>query len=307
MRWIGSLAMAKHNFHDTLAQFELFLQVEKGLAERTRTAYLYDLRRFVDHLVTLRKRTPSIDEVGAPDIRGYLQYLQIERGCQSTTLSRVIASIRVFFEYCVRSERLEASPAVHFHNPKKPKKLPIFLVEKELRSLLEAPKTDDWKGVRDYALLVTFAFTGLRLQELVGLNVDVVDFDRKTVRVFGKGSKERIVPMNQKVEDALSRYLSVRIFCESEALFLNYRQQRLSPRGIQKILRQYVIKAGIGKKKISPHKLRHTFATLLHYNGVDVLEIQSLLGHASVTSTQIYTHTSSSRLATAVGKLDSVI
>jgi site-specific recombinase XerD len=299
-------AMPKHHFHDALNEFDVFLRVEKNLSERTRKAYQYDLRRFGDFLASVRKRTPNVDEIRAEDIREYLQRLQMGRHYKSTTLSRVIASIRVFFEFCVRRGLLEASPAAHFHNPKKPKNLPVFLVEGELKKLLEAPDQSDWKGVRDYALMLTFAFTGLRLQELVSLKVDDVDFERKTLRVFGKGSKERMVPMNDAVCEALSRYLSVRIFTETDALFLNYKLQRLSPRGIEKLVGQHVIRAGITKRKISPHKLRHTFATLLHHNGVDVLDIQSLLGHASITSTQIYTHTSSSRLAGAVAKLDSI-
>jgi site-specific recombinase XerD len=298
--------MAKKNFHEALGEFDTYLRVEKNLSERTRTAYQYDLRRFGDFLTTLRKRTPNIDEVGAPDIRLYLQRLQIDRGYNSTTLSRVIASIRVFFEYLVHVGSARASPAAYFHNPKKPKKLPIFLVEGELKKLLQTPDTSNWRGVRDYALLLTFAFTGLRLQELVSLDLGDVDFERKTLRVFGKGAKERIVPMSERLADAMSRYLAVRLFAETDALFLNYRLRRLSPRGIEKIVRQYAIRSGIAKRKISPHKLRHTFATLLHHGGVDILEIQSLLGHASITSTQIYTHTSSEKLAGAVNKLDSL-
>jgi len=287
-------------------EFDTFLRVEKNLSERTRKAYQYDLGRFSDWLVTVYKKTPRLAEIAVGDIRSYLQMLQIEHNYKATTLARVIASIRVFFEYCVRTERLEASPAVHFHNPKKPKKLPIFLVEGELKKMLEVPDQSDWKGVRDFALITTFAFTGLRLQELVNLNLDHVDFERNTLRVFGKGAKERIVPMNERVRESLSRYLSIRIFAETDAVFLSMRQQRLSPRGIQKIIKQYSIRAGILKRRISPHKLRHTFATLLHHHGVDVLQIQSLLGHASVTSTQIYTHTSSSQLAGAVHKLDAI-
>lgn len=298
--------MPRHDLNEAFHDYDTFLRVEKNLSERTRKAYQYDLRRFADWLVTVYKRTPSLEEISVADIRAYLQKLQIDHGYKATTLSRVIASIRVFFEYCVRTERLEASPAVHFHNPKKPKKLPIFLVEGELKKMLEVPDMSDTKGVRDYALITVFAFTGLRLQELVNLNLDDVDFERRTLRVFGKGAKERIVPMNEKVSEAMSRYLSVRLFAETDAVFLNHRQKRLSPRGIQKIIRDYSIRAGILKRRISPHKLRHTFATLLHHHGVDVLEIQSLLGHASVTSTQIYTHTSSTKLAGAVHRLDGI-
>ncbi|OPZ04018.1 MAG: Tyrosine recombinase XerD [candidate division BRC1 bacterium ADurb.BinA364] len=295
------------DFYEALVEFDVYLRVEKNLSERTRKAYQYDLKRFGDFLASAHKRVPALDKIAAEDIRVYLQNLQMERSCKASTLSRVLSSLRVFFEYCVRAEFLLASPASHFQNPKKPRNLPVFLVEAELKKLFDAPDLEQWRGARDFAFLVTFAFTGLRLQELIGLNIDDIDFGRKTLRVLGKGAKERIVPMNRRVLDALSDYLAQRPYANTAAVFLNYKLQRISPRGIQKLVRQYAILAGVGSRKISPHKLRHTFATLLHYNGVGVLDIQSLLGHASVTSTQIYTHTSSDRLTSAVETLENTV
>lgn len=291
-------------FSELLIQYEQFLRVEKNLAEKTRRAYLYDLERFQEYLIHLTGKMPSVGSIKADHIREYLNYLQVERGYKSTTLGRTIASIRIFFEFCVMREVLTVSPAAHIHNPKQPKKLPIYLVQDELVRLLQGPDRETNQGKRDAAILTTLAFTGCRLSEVVGLNVDDLSLTQKSMRVMGKGRKERVIPLNSLVFAELNEYLNVRGVAEDDALFLNRYGKRLSGRSIENLVRKYVLQAGIFKNKISPHKLRHTFATLLHTRDVDILEIQALLGHASVTSTQIYTHTSSSRLRAAVGKLE---
>lgn len=293
-------------YAELLSQYEQFLRVEKNLAEKTRKAYLYDLERFQEHLIKLLGRMPPVRDIKPDLIREYLNYLQLERGYKSTTLARTIASIRIFMEFCVMRGELEVSPAMHIHNPKQPKKLPIYLIKEELTRLLNAPDRDTPRGARDYAILCCLAFTGCRLSEIVSINVEDVSLHQRSVRVMGKGRKERMIPLNAIVLDAINDWLDVRGIAEDSALFLNKFRQRLSGRSIENIVRKYVMQAGIFKNKISPHKLRHTFATLLHANDVDILEIQALLGHASVTSTQIYTHTSNSRLRAAVSKLDAV-
>jgi integrase/recombinase XerC len=293
-------------FHDLLTQYEQFLRVEKGLSEKTRRAYLYDLTRFQDFLVQLNGRTPAIAKITTQSIREYLNHLQLELAYKSTTLARTIASIRKFFEFCVDRGEVEASPASVIHNPKQPKKLPVYLVQEELTRLLQAPDKSEAMGLRDAAILTTLAFTGCRLSEIVGLNVDHLSLTQRSMRVMGKGSKERIIPLNDVVMDAISAYLDVRGFANSPALYLNKFGRRLSGRSVENIVRKYVLQAGVFRDRISPHKLRHTFATLLHSKDVDILEIQKLLGHASITSTQIYTHTSSSRLRAAVNKLDGI-
>ena len=212
----------------------------------------------------------------------------------------------MFFEFCVTRQEIELSPAAVIHTPKQPKKLPIYLVKEELTKLLSAPDRSKPSGVRDAAILSSLAFTGCRLSEIVGLNVRDLSLEQRSIRVMGKGSKERMIPLNDVVYQAINEYLNVRENTDSPAFFLNRFGKRLSGRSIENIVRKYVLQAGIFKHRISPHKLRHTFATLLHVNDVDILEIQALLGHASVTSTQIYTHTSSSRLRSAVKKLDAI-
>lgn len=315
--------MPPTKFSRALYDFEAFLEVEKNLSPRTRRAYIYDLERFADYWIARNGANPTLAAITTDDVRQYLEYLRLDKDYKSTTLSRNIASIRVFFDYCVAQGLIEASPALHIHNPKNPRKLPIFLIESELKRLLGAPeeqretreKTQGRKrrrdyahlADRDYAILVTFAFTGVRLRELVGLDMKNLDFERKTILVMGKGAKERMIPINQIVVEALRKWVKVRRAAEGErAVFVNRFGRRISPRGVQMVVDKYVQAAGIDKDKISPHKLRHTFATLLHLNGVDIVEIQALMGHATITSTQIYTHVGNERLESAVRGLESI-
>lgn len=292
-------------FSDKMHEFDTYLKVERNLSPATRKAYQYDLQKFKEYLIRLGGREPSISSVSTGQIKDYLGVLQTQRGYKSATLSRAIASVRVFFEYCVQMKDLEASPATYIHNPKLPRKLPVYLIDSELKKLLSGPDSTDTLGCRDFAILVTLGFTGMRRQELVGLNVEAIDLERKTVKVLGKGSKERLIPMNEFVINALNAWLDVRpAVGDPHAVFLNKRGGRLTGRSIVNIVKKYVRQAGITKERISPHKLRHTFATLLHLNEVDILEIKSLLGHASITSTQIYTHTNTTKLRSAVNKLN---
>lgn len=289
---------------EKMLEFDQFLKVERNLSPATRTAYQYDLQKFKEFLIRGTGAEPTVQRVTTPHIKEYLAYLQTQKNYRSTTLSRTIASIRVFFEYCVQEKYLAASPATYIHNPKLPKKLPIYLIDSELKQLLAAPDPDDTLGCRDYAILVSLGFTGMRRQELVGLNLEAIDLERRTIRVLGKGAKERLIPLNPFVIEALNRYLEVRPATgDPQAVFLSRSGRRLTGRSILNIVKKYVRKAGIAKARISPHKLRHTFATLLHLNDVDILEIKSLLGHASVTSTQIYTHTNTNKLRAAVDQL----
>ncbi len=285
-------------------QFDTFLKVERNLTPVTRSDYGYYLKKFMEFLIRTSGHEPPIGEIDPLMIRSYLEYLQIERNYKSKSLARVITTLRTFFRYCVERNYIKTSPAAVIRNPKLPRKLPLYLIGSELKRLLCAPDTSTDSGLRDYAILVTLSFTGVRLQELVNSNLSDIDFERQTLKVFGKGSKERLVPLNKLVIGALRVYFDRRPIRESKAIFLNKFGRRLSGRSIENIVKKYVRLAGIKKLKISPHKLRHTFATLLHLNKVDILEIQALLGHAAITSTQIYTHTNPDQLKKAVNKLN---
>ena len=284
--------------------FDQFLRVERNLSPKTRAAYAYDLRKFTEWMVPMVGFDPETSLITTAHLKEYLAYLQEERRHRPATLSRTISTMRAFFKHCVRQEVIEASPAEPIFNPKTPKRLPVYLVESELQKLLEAPDPEDPKAVRDYAILVTLGFTGVRLQELVNLDIEDIEFERRTIKVFGKGAKERLIPINEIVAQALITYLQCRLPGTERAVFLNRFGRRLSGRSVEYIVEKYVRRAGITKAKVSPHKLRHTFATLLHMKNVDLLEIKSLLGHSSITSTQIYTHTHSDKLRAAVNHLD---
>jgi site-specific recombinase XerD len=298
--------MTTPRFSKVLYDFESFLAVERNLSPGTRQAYVYDVDRFAEHLVLKYTKMPPIDGITSDDIRGYLEQLKEKRSLKSTTLSRTISSIRRFFDFCVQRSYLTTSPASPIHNPKNPKKLPVFLIADEMKRLLSAPDRSMLRGRRDYAILVVLAFTGMRLKEIVGLDLDDLDLTTRQVRVVGKGSRERFIPLNEMVVVALTDYLRERPASSEPALFLGRNRQRISPSTIKWIVPKYAQQAGIFKKHLSPHKLRHTFATLLHMKDVDILEIQALLGHSSITSTQIYTHTHSGKLKSAVEKLTDI-
>jgi site-specific recombinase XerD len=290
-------------FSKALYEFESFLAVERNLSPETRRAYVYDVDRFAEYLILRHSKTPPLDGITTDDVRSYLEQLQEKRNLKSTTLARTISSIRRFFEFCLERGHIETSPVAPIHNPKKPRKLPIFLIADEMKRLFEAPDRSIWRGRRDYAILVVLGFTGMRLKEIVGLDLQDIDLTTRQVRVVGKGSKERFIPLNDMVVEALKEYLSERPATAEAAVFLGRGGRRISPSTVKHIVPKYAREAGIFRKGISPHKLRHTFATLLHMKDVDILEIQSLLGHSSITSTQIYTHTHPGRLKSAVDKL----
>ena len=290
-----------------IEQYSTHLRVERNLAPRTRDAYVYDLRRFEAWLAEARGvEKPAITDVLPEHLAAYLAHLRDENACKPATTTRVASSLRGFFAFCVDQEHIERSPALELLPGRLPRKLPVYLVEDELRRLFAAPDQSTPGGRRDHAILVTLANTGVRLSELVGLDTIHVDFPRAQLRVFGKGRKERLVPLNRTVSAVLEAYLSDtgRVPAHGErALFLNARGGRLTGRAVQYIVDAAAKAAGLGGRRISPHKLRHSFATLLHRRDVDLVDIQALLGHASLASTQIYTHTDTERLEGALRKL----
>jgi len=298
--------MATPRFSKLLYDFESFLAVELNLAPGTRRGYVYDIDRFAEYLVVKHSKMPPVEAITSDDIRSYLERLQERHHLKSTTLSRTISSLRRFFAFCVERKYLQTSPADPIHNPKNPKKLPVFLIANELKRLLSAPDRSDWRGRRDYSILVMLAFTGVRLKELVGMDLADLDLTTRQIRVMGKGSRERLIPLNATVIEALTDYLRERPATADPALFLGRAGRRIAPRTVEGMVVKYAKQAGVFKKHISPHKLRHTFATLLHMKDVDILEIQSLLGHSSITSTQIYTHTHPGKLKSAVEKLTEI-
>lgn len=298
-------SMPPISFEDAIRRYDSSLRLEKNLSPRTRAAYAHDLGKFSEFLVTSCGKVPPLHAIAEEHVREFVVSLTTDRNYRPTTLSRTVSSVRSFFRFCAEQALIDSSPAAAIRNPRLPSRLPIYMVEDELRKLFAAPDVSEPMGLRDRAMIVLLAFCGLRLQELVGLNMTDVDVESRTLRIMGKGSKERLVPMNEEAHRSYLLWLQVRNSADKErAVFTNKFGRRLSGRMVEKIVDKYVLLSGVAKDKFSPHKLRHTFATMLHNRDVDLVEIQALLGHSSLATTQIYTHTHAERLRGAVEKIE---
>ena len=273
-----------------------YLEAERNVSPYTVRNYTNDLLDFFDFVRD--KGISSLKEVDKHTLRGYLSHL-VEQGFVKASIARKLSAIRSFYRYLLREEVVSASPVATTSSPKLDKRLPSFLTVEEAVRLLEAADLSKPEGQRDRALLELLYASGLRVSELVTLNLEQVNLDTNEIRVWGKGSKERVVLIGEPAAQALSAYLNqgrpeLLDKKRSSALFLNYRGERLPVRTVQKILGKYAGLANIDKR-VHPHLLRHTFATHLLDGGADLRVVQELLGHAQLSSTQIYTHVSKSQ------------
>ncbi len=228
----------------------------------------------------------------------YIYTLQL-KGLSSATVSRHLASLRSFYKFLVREEMAPKDPTVDLESPKHPQKLPRVLTTEEVDLLLGQPGIGDPAGLRDKAMFELLYATGIRVSELVSLNLDQVHIDNGFIRCFGKGEKERIVPMGDIAVRYLREYLargrSKLIRENTPSFFVNQRGRRLTRQGFWKIIKKYARQAGI-TKDVTPHTLRHSFATHLLENGADIRSVQAMLGHADISTTQIYTHLTKNKL-----------
>lgn len=273
-----------------LAAFLEYLEHERNVSPHTRSSYTIDLEQFAAFLKEKGFDLRSVDPVL---IRAYLVRLH-ERKDQKSTISRKLAALRSFFQFCLRQGWIEDNPAKVVASPKLDRPVASFLSEQEMETLLDLPGDDTVLGLRDKAVLELFYATGIRLAELVGLNLEDVGLDERLVKVRGKGKKERIVPFGRKAEASLREYLRRRVDLMAKnmgetAVFLNYRGARISPRSVERLVGKYLRQAAL-RRKISPHSLRHSFASHLLGRGADLRAIQELLGHESLATTQKYTH-----------------
>lgn len=250
-----------------------------------------------------------IKRVKPQDIHAFLSYLERVYDSKATTRARKVASIRVYFNYLTaKANRLEINPAQNLESPKLGKRLPKYLSQEESMSLLTTIRGNqtDRNEERDYAITTLFLNCGMRLSELVGISLKDIDFGEAKLNVIGKGNKERTIYLNNACIRAINDYLPVRpkqvIKDEDgkEPLFVSERRQRISNRNVQKIIKEELLRAGLDTKKYSVHKLRHTAATLMYQNGVDIRALQELLGHESIATTQIYTHVNNDQIRSAV-------
>ncbi len=281
---------------DVLAdQFISHLRVERGLADNTIQAYSRDVLRFFQFLEG-RKRSPL--HATQDDIMDYMSTLQ--KALSIRSCARNLSALKMFFRFLVSEGKMEGSPARLLGAPKLPRKLPGVLTRDEVDMLLSQPDPSNQRGQRDKAMLELLYATGLRVSELVGLQMANINLEAGFVRMVGKGSKERMVPMGTMALEVIKGYLSeargkLLKNKSSSYLFLNSRGAGLTRQGFWKIIKKYGKKAGI-RKEITPHKLRHSFASHLLEGGADLRSVQVMLGHADISTTQIYTHITRERL-----------
>ncbi|MBI4186697.1 MAG: tyrosine recombinase XerC [Chloroflexi bacterium] len=273
-----------------------YLQAERNVSPYTLRNYTADLMDFFGFLRT--RGTRSLREIDKQAVRNYLSHLK-EQGLAKTSIACKLSAIRSFYRYLVREGMISTSPVATTPSPKLDKRLPSFLTIEEVNRLLEAPGLSTPQGLRDRALLELLYSSGMRVSELSRLNLEQVNLDTREIRVWGKGSRERIVLMGKPAAEALGLYLvqarpKLLHKKSSGAVFLNRYGERLPERRVQKILEVYSRKAGM-PKKVHPHMLRHTFATHMLNGGADLRVVQELLGHSSLSSTQIYTHVTKSQ------------
>jgi tyrosine recombinase XerC len=279
---------------ETFNKYIDYLQAEKNASKYTVRNYTNDLREFFDF--AMEKKINSLKEVNKQTLRGYLAHL-MEQGFAKSSIARKLSAIRSFYRYLLREEMVSSSPVATTASPKLDRRLPSFLTVAEAKRLVESPDLSQPQGQRDRALLELLYASGLRVSELVSMNVEQINLDTNEIRVWGKGSKERIVLIGGPAARALSAYISqgrpqLLGVKKNNALFVNRYGGRLPARSVQKILTKY---ARALDKRVHPHMLRHTFATHLLDGGADLRVVQELLGHAKLTSTQIYTHVTRSQ------------
>jgi integrase/recombinase XerD len=278
-----------------LSEFLQYLSVEKALAANTVQSYGRDIAKF---FLFLKNEKISLEKAREAELARFIQH-QSRAGLSARSLARLISSLKSFYRYLVLDGRAKRNPAAQLSSPKAWFSLPKFLTVKEVRALLRQPEPDDTHGIRDRAMLEIMYAAGLRVSELVRLRMDDMHLNDNFLLCRGKGGKERIVPLGKAAVEAVQRYLDAarpQLARETtDGLFLTQRGEPFTRQGFWKMLRQYARKAGL-TAKISPHVLRHSFATHLLEGGADLRSVQLMLGHSQITTTQIYTHVSHERL-----------
>jgi integrase/recombinase XerD len=267
-----------------------YMRIEKGVADNTLQAYRHDLAMYCTHL-----GSTGLLQVQSAQVSKFLKFLY-GRKLKPRSATRAFAAVRGLHKFLMLERATTENPTATVEQPRWWKPLPNVLALDEVDRLLAAPDVTNAKGTRDRAMLEVLYATGLRVSELIGLRMDGVNIDAGFVRCTGKGSKERIVPLGESAASAVLAYLQVRrVIKPTDYLFLNNRGGRLSRMGFWKILTAYGMRAGI-KKKLTPHVLRHSFATHLLEHGADLRAVQTMLGHSNISTTEIYTHVMRERL-----------
>ncbi len=286
---------------DILLKFINYLLLEKGSSKNTVDSYKFDIEKLLGFL---KQKKIKFKQTKSEDIDAFLKYLREERKLSPASIARCVSSIRGFYEFLISENLLQTSPLENFRTPKQIKKLPDVLEAEEIKSIIETTDPMSVLGMRDRAMLELLYAAGLRISELLNLKVSDVSLDDGFLRCFGKGNKERLIPIGLYAKETIGNYLQrsrtlLKKNKDTEILFLNSRGSKLSRMGGWKIVEKYVVKAGI-VKHVTPHTFRHSFATHLLEGGADLRVVQEMLGHVSITTTEIYTHIDREKLKEAI-------
>ncbi len=273
------------------------LYIEKGLSENTVSSYENDISSF---LSWLNKKQKNYQHVSSKDINEFISNL-FNSGLKSSSINRKISSIKHFYLFLSKKKIIKYSPADEIETPKQEKYLPISMSEEEVERLLNSPNSNQIIERRDKAMIEILYATGMRISELVNLKLTDLDFNRSVLKVFGKGSKERLVPYGEKAAEALHIYLRDRKRSDSKSVFLSNRGSQITRGAFWQRIKIYIKRENL-KSSISPHTLRHAFATHLLNRGADLRSVQILLGHSDLSTTQIYTHIAKQRLGEILKK-----
>lgn len=286
--------------HKELHSFLMYLETERGYSPHTVSAYQNDLTQFLQFLE--QEKIFSLDQVNKSTLRSFLGN-SLQEGYSKKTVARKVASLRSFFRFLHRRNVIHSNPTLTLLSPKVERRLPTVLDEATMKRVVESPDPTVEHSKRDAAILELFYSTGIRLSELIGIKISDIDFARKTLKVQGKGKKQRILPLGSKAIEALERYLHEervvrRLESRAAPLFVTDRGEPMYPVAVYRIVRKYLDRVSEAEKK-SPHVLRHSFATHLLNRGADLAAVRELLGHESLSTTQIYTHVSTERMKKA--------
>ncbi len=286
------------NNAELLDEFSDTLWLEDGLSRNTLESYRRDLNKFAAWLE--QHRNATLLQCTHADIQGFLAHLVVEQKAKATSTSRAISSLKRLYQYQLRQGKISVDPTLQIATPKLPRSLPKSLTEQDVELLLNAPDINTPLGLRDRTMLEVLYASGLRVSELVGLTVAQASLSEGVVRVMGKGSKERLVPLGEEALDWLKRYLAearptLLAGKVSNAMFVTQRGEGMTRQMFWYLIKKHAKHGGLGKP-LSPHTLRHAFATHLLNHGADLRVVQLLLGHADISTTQIYTHVARERL-----------
>ncbi|WP_167262537.1 site-specific tyrosine recombinase XerD [Alkalibacillus almallahensis] len=283
--------------NDATQDFLHFLKIEKGLADNSIQSYRRDLKQYISY-ITETEGISSLEAIERHHIRGLLNEMKVN-GKSSASITRMISTLRSFHQFIVREYQISHDPTLHIERPKPERQLPKVLTNNEVERLLSV-SGDKPIDLRNHAMFETLYATGLRISELLSLTIDDLHLLMGFVRIVGKGGKERIVPLGKHAQEAIQNYVDhgrhkLLKNQTNQALFLNHRGNTMTRQGFWKVLKKHARDQHIFKE-ITPHMLRHSFATHLLENGADLRAVQEMLGHADISTTQIYTHVSKARL-----------